>query len=91
MILVRAPDVPGPSIIRLRRPPFALRFAAALLLPGARAWRAAVQSGHPPVNLAVDKARVRVPVHEGVDLQLSIIEGVRRRFHHVTVHDLPHL
>lgn len=92
MILVRAPDVLGPSIIRLRSPPFALRLAAAaVLLLGARARRAAVQSGHPPVNIAVDKTRIRVPVHEGVDLQLRLVEGVRRRLHHVAVHDLPHL
>lgn len=89
-VLVRAPDVSGPSRSRLRRPSFALHLPT-VLLPSARAGRAAaVHSGHPPVNLTVDESRIRVPMHEGVDLQLRLVEGVRRRLHHVAIHDFPH-
>ena len=36
----------------------------------------------------VDESRVRVAVHERVDLQLGLVERVRRRVLHIPVHDL---
>lgn len=40
------------------------------------------------VQRRVDEARVRVAVHQRVDLQLRLVERVRRRLHHVAVDDL---
>lgn len=40
------------------------------------------------IELAVDETRVGIPMHQRVDLQLSLVEGVRRRLHHVPVDDL---
>lgn len=76
---------------RLRSPPFAFCLPATVLLSGARAgWIAAIQSGYPPVNLTVDETRIRVPMHKGINLQLCLVESMRRRFHHVAIYDLPY-
>ena len=40
--------------------------------------------------VGVDEARVRVAVHQRVDLQLRLVERVQRRVHHVAVDDLAH-
>lgn len=42
------------------------------------------------VQRRVHEARVGVAVHQRVDLQLRLVEGVRRRLHHVAVHGLAH-
>lgn len=61
---------------------------------GCAACRAARRAvGEPREGLVerrVDEAWVGVPVHQRVDLQLGLIEGVWRRLHHVTVDDLTH-
>ena len=40
------------------------------------------------VDRRVDEPRVGVSVHQGVDLQLGLVEGVLRRGDHVAVDDL---
>lgn len=42
------------------------------------------------VDRRVDEARVRVAVHQRVDLQLGLVERVRCGRHHVLVDDLSH-
>lgn len=37
------------------------------------------------VQLGVEEPGVRVPVHEGEDLQLGLVEGVGSGLHHVAV------
>lgn len=38
----------------------------------------------------VDEARIRVSVHQRVNLELRLVECVRCRVHHVSVHNLPY-
>lgn len=86
-----APPMSLDHLSRLRCSSLAFCLPTTMLLSGARArWTAAIQSGYPPVNLAVDETRIRVPMHKGVDLQLRIVESMRRRFHHVTIHYFPY-
>ena len=42
------------------------------------------------VDGRVDEPRVRVPVHQGVDLQLGLVKGVLVGRHHVAVDNLPY-
>lgn len=41
-----------------------------------------------PIDGRVDEPRVRVPVHEGVDLELGLVERVLGRRDHVAIDDL---
>ena len=50
----------------------------------------AAQLGQLLVVGRIDEARVRVAMHQRVDLQLGLVERVRRRVHHVAVDDLAH-
>lgn len=40
-------------------------------------------------NLTDDSPGIGISVHQGVDLELSFVEGVWRGLNHVAVHDLP--
>ena len=88
-------SVVGVPRARVRIPRSAAAAAAAASDPASRSRLGdGLVEGDParpeevPVGRAVDEARVGVPVHERVDLQLRLVEGVLRGRDHVAVDDL---
>lgn len=75
---------------RLRGGPLPLRLGCVAVFLIARSRRSAAQSRRPSIDLAVYETGIWVPVHQSVDLQLGLVEGVRRWLHHVTVHYFAH-